>query len=292
MLMLRLFSILFLLFPISLQAQLNCKITTKNDGGTTKLCYHKNGNVSTNETWDAQKRNGTIKGFNAKGNEIFYYPLRTYAGHASVSLRYYENGQISRVHYSQAPDGGIQFDDETLKFDEEGNLIDKQSNNYPYETKTSLPKNYQEQKPSKKQYKQEEVKEASLYMDYFIVQNKTKKPLEIQIKSFPNYNYQNKSFQFQIKPNQSISFDSIASANTNIEQFIYRVMVYPYDPEISINCIIVENKKNNSKTWTWTLEGGTQQTKYPKQSYNSKSSKKSSSKSEKSKKSKSQKKKK
>lgn len=283
--MLRLLIILLLFFPIALQAQLNCTITTKKEGGTTKLCFHKNGNIATNETWDEGKRNGTIKGFNAKGQEIFYYSLRTYGGHASVSLRYYENGQVSRVHYSQAPDGGIQFDDETLKFDEEGNLTDKQSNNFPYETKTSLPKKYQEQNAPKTQYKQEEVREASLFMDYFVVQNKTKKSLEIQIKSFPNYNYQNKSFQYELKPNQSVRFDSIPSANGNIEQFIYRVKAYPIDPEIAVNCNIVENKKNNSKTWTWTIVGGTNPTYYPSQSKNSKSSKKSSSKSEKKKKS-------
>lgn len=252
--MFRLFTVLFLLFPIALQAQLNCTSTTQKDGSTTRLCFHKNGNIATNETWDEGKRNGSIKGFNAKGQEIFYYSLRTYGGHASVSLRYYENGQVSRVHYSQAPDGGIQFDDETLKFDEEGNLTNKQSNKFPYETKTSLPKKYQEQNAPKTQYKQEEVREAALHTDIFTVENQTNKKLIVHIQSIPQIQYLNKNLKLELNPKEKKQFDYIPNAGKNIEQLLYKMELLPQNEKYSIDILIQENKKLRKKNWTWIIK--------------------------------------
>lgn len=60
-------------------------------------------------------------GYNNRGKEIIHYDLRRFAGHASVYLEYYGNGQISKAEYSSAPDGGIQFWHKIHYFDEQGN---------------------------------------------------------------------------------------------------------------------------------------------------------------------------
>lgn len=182
----------------------------------------------------------------------FFYSLRTYGGHASVALRYYENGQVSRVHYSQAPDGGIQFDDETLKFDEGGRLVDKQSNYFPNETKTSLPKKYQVEKPQKK--KQEEVKEAALHTDVFTVENLTNKKITVIVQSIPNIQYMDKSFKIELKPKEKKQFDFIPSADKNIEQLLYKMELLPKNEKYRIDILIQENKKLRKKNWTWMIK--------------------------------------
>jgi hypothetical protein len=116
------FLLLFLLVQSpALFAQLNCKTAKQSDGSTVKKCFHKNGKASTIETWDKDKRHGTLKGFNKLGKELFSHSLRNYGGHASAQLTYFPNGQVKSIYYSDAPDGGIQYYNSTTQFDEGGN---------------------------------------------------------------------------------------------------------------------------------------------------------------------------
>lgn len=125
------FLLLFLLIQNpALFAQLNCKTTKQKDGSAIKKCFHKNGKVSTIETWDKDKRHGTLKGFNKSGKELFSHSLRNYGGHTSVQVTYFPNGQVKSIYYSDAPDGGIQYYNSTTRFDESGNQtsFDESSN--------------------------------------------------------------------------------------------------------------------------------------------------------------------
>lgn len=115
-----LFLLLLIQTPL-LFAQLNCKTIKYKDGSAVKKCFHKNGKVSTVETWEKDKRDGNLKGFNNQGKELFSYNLRNYGGHASAQLTWFPNGQVKSVYYSDAPDGGIQYYHSTTQFDEVGN---------------------------------------------------------------------------------------------------------------------------------------------------------------------------
>ncbi len=118
------FLLLFILVQTPLLfAQLNCKTMKQSDGSVVKKCFHKNGKVSTIETWDKDKRSGNLKGFNSKGKELFSHSLRHYGGHASVQLTWFKNGQVKSIYYSDAPDGGIQYYNSTTEFDETGNQV-------------------------------------------------------------------------------------------------------------------------------------------------------------------------
>jgi len=118
------FLLLLLLFQSpALFGQLNCKTTRQKDGSTVKKCFHKNGKVSTIESWDKDKRRGTLKGFNKSGKELFSHNLRQSGGHASAQMTYFPNGQVKSIYYSDAPDGGIQYYNSTTQFDAAGNQI-------------------------------------------------------------------------------------------------------------------------------------------------------------------------
>lgn len=94
--------------------------TLHTDTGTIVHSYHSNGKVSTTEFWDNEKRWGRMTGFDSQGKELFDYFLRRFAGHSSVYLHYYPNGQVKKAEYSSAPDGGIQFYKIIHHFDETG----------------------------------------------------------------------------------------------------------------------------------------------------------------------------
>jgi hypothetical protein len=136
-------AIYFLLFLLvqtpALFAQLDCKTVAQSDGSTVKKCYHKNGTISTIETWDKDKRFGNLKSFNNQGKELFSRGLRTIGGHASAQVTYFPNGQVKSIYYSDAPDGGIQYYNSTTQFDEVGNQLSFDEDKYPYELEILVP---------------------------------------------------------------------------------------------------------------------------------------------------------
>lgn len=106
---------------LNINAQLKCKTLIDKNKNTVKKCFHKNGCIATLESWDSIHREGSFKVFNNKKTEIAFYYLRRFGGHASVYVQYYKNGQVSKIEYSSAPDGGIQFYRTITTFDEQGN---------------------------------------------------------------------------------------------------------------------------------------------------------------------------
>jgi hypothetical protein len=111
-------------------AQLNCR-TAKDANGSTEICKHANGKKASARFWDSDKRSGFFEAFDAVGNSIAKFDLRHFAGHASVDVSYFSNGQVARLEYSSAPDGGIQFWHIIMHFDESGKLISKQDLSQP-----------------------------------------------------------------------------------------------------------------------------------------------------------------
>ena len=134
-------SILFFLclnaVSFGIYAQLNCK-KSSSELENTSTCFHKNGAKSTVESWDKQGREGKITGFDKEGKELFSYYLRSFAGHASAHLSYYANGQVSKVEYSSAPDGGIQFYQESHSFDENGTQSGFWKMDYPNDLRSPV----------------------------------------------------------------------------------------------------------------------------------------------------------
>lgn len=133
------FILLILTHSQMLFAQLNCKATHQSDGSTLKQSFHKNGKVSTIETWDKDKRFGNLKIFNNQGKELFSRGLRTIGGNASAELTYFPNGQVEKIYFSDAPDGGIQYYYSTTQFDALGNQLSFDENKYPYELEILVP---------------------------------------------------------------------------------------------------------------------------------------------------------
>lgn len=223
------FHILLVICQLSF-AQLNCKTLFGNEGDKTIKCYHKNGKLSSIEIWDKNKREGSIKCYTNTGKEIINYDLRRFAGHASVYLDYYTNGQIKKAEYSSAPDGGIQFYHTIYKFDEAGTQIDFQDFSQPdghptlfkqYDTNRYKPAVV---KPTTK--KQEVIACAIPYITTFEVINESKKKVTIQFKAQKNLWVQLKDTAITLKPKQITKVKSVILAQMFLKQ------EEAYQPEI------------------------------------------------------------
>lgn len=142
-----LFLLLFVYTPLF--AQLNCKTIKQKDGSTQKKCFHRNGQISIIETWDTDRKDGSLKIFNNQGKELCAYNLRHYGGHASALLDWFPNGQVKSVSYSDAPDGGIQYYHSTRQFDEVGNQTSFTEDSYDNKLRVPMPATADTVKPRK-----------------------------------------------------------------------------------------------------------------------------------------------
>ncbi len=178
----RLFVFLILFQSFLAAAQLKCKSTNQSDGSTIKQCFHQNGKISTLENWDKDKRFGTIKGYNNQGKELFSHSLRSIGGHASVSLTYFPNGQVEKVYFSDAPDGGIQFYNSTTRFDDKGNQTEFSETKYPHqlELEVPLPDTVKRRKPLVEINRVLDQKKGRKQIQ-IVVENKTKRKVEVSI---------------------------------------------------------------------------------------------------------------
>lgn len=205
---------LFIVFLSIIQlnfGQLNTKTKTNEDGGTTITSYHKNGKASVVEVWDKEKRWGSMKGYNNEGKELFSYDLRKFAGHASVYLSYYANGQVKKAEYSSMPDGGIQWYRYIHEFDETGNqtsYIDLSMPDGHPTTLTTYKDTTGTNKPIVEIKKPELVERSTPYITEFTLVNETKKTVTLTIKAKDNLSIQLKDTVVTLKPHQSILFNS------------------------------------------------------------------------------------
>lgn len=207
--------LLFLFFVNqALLSQYNCETISTLNGEETKSCYHKNKNISTQEIWDNDKKSGKSIGYDSLGKQLYEFNLRTFGGHASVNLSYYANGQVSLVQFSSAPDGGIQWYKEMIRFDEKGSRIEGRIDQNPNEllfpifTDTS-----KFVKPiEKKSIKQEGIACAVPYLTYYKIKNSTSKKIRVKLIPQKNRWVQLSEKNILIKSKEFATCDSIIQA--------------------------------------------------------------------------------
>lgn len=244
-------------------SQLNCKTKVVSEGSTEKSCFHSNGVVSTMETWDKDHRFGKFVGWNTEAKQLFYYSLRKVGGNASVSVRYFPNGQVKRIDFSDQPDGGIQFFSSTILFDSLGKQLNYQETKYPFEPLTSpvmIPKKEdpkQQKIPPKEEIRAEWC--AAIINNIFEIKNDTKAKVFIRVVPKPNLNYLPKGeMYFTLKPNQTFVFDSIVSAQYPINVRLYEPIIISYSRKRKYNRLFLLNETQetqNSKKWIWKVSG-------------------------------------
>lgn len=205
---------LYLLFPLTLMAQLNCKKRSEN-GQEITTCYHKNGKASTIESWDEAHRNGKVEGYTAGGTQLFSYHLRRYAGHASAHIDYHPNGQVSKVEFSDAPDGGIQYFHETRQYDETGQLTYQWKDEYP--DRLLLEPLKEEPLVQPREQQPVTVTCAVPYLTVFRLVNESRKTVTIELRALPNKWVQLSNKSVTLKPGQTLNADSLVLAQHFLE---------------------------------------------------------------------------
>ena len=73
---------------------------------------------------------GYAKAFNFKGEEIYHNHVRRFAGHATVTFKHHPNGMVKEAHYSSHPDAGIQWYKSWTTFDDQGNKLREEHQNW------------------------------------------------------------------------------------------------------------------------------------------------------------------
>jgi hypothetical protein len=205
--LLHILSLIFTVFVC--QAQMNCKNSRSQDLEFIKTCLHKNAQVSTKEIWDKDKRQGKSLAFNSKGEQLYEFYLRNFGGHASAHVSYYSNGQVSKVEYSSAPDAGIQWYRETIKFDENGKQIEKWVDQHPHEWHTE-PTFQPTVQPTK--IKENVIECAVPYLTVYKIKNTTNRKIEVKLIPQRNTTIQLNEKIIVIKSNQFAVLDSILLA--------------------------------------------------------------------------------
>jgi hypothetical protein len=253
----------FLCSFFQLNAQLNCKTKPASDGSTVKTCLHKNGKPSTTESWDKDQRFGKITGYNSVGTEIFSYGLRKIGGHASASVEYFPNGQVSKVYYSDAPDGGIQFYNSTRKFDETGIQTEFYETKYPDELEITFvesPNITTEEvplEPNKEEPKPEVIECAVVFKNYFEIQNATSSKVTIKVNALQNNSVIGKSREIVLEPSQKLVFDTVFTAQIGLSDKIYALEVTSFSKKRRNKSVkLIEPgpiETTDSRTYYWLV---------------------------------------
>jgi|GEM_PF-2040566 len=215
------FTLLLFLFSVNyvLFSQYNCKIDTSLPGEEIKFCYHKNNKISTKEIWNKDKKSGLSIGYNSMGEQLYEFHLRSFGGHASAQLTYYANGQVSKVDFSSAPDGGIQWYKEMIRFDELGAQMERRIDQYPYElTVPIFTDTLKLVKPIEKKPIKQEVIECSIpYLTYYKIKNSTSKKIEVKLIPKTNRWVQLSEKNLVINSREFVTCDSIILAQHFLE---------------------------------------------------------------------------
>lgn len=201
-------------------AQYRCQTTESADSITT-ICYHKNQKPSTIESWNAAKTWGWVRGYDASGNRIFKLGLRKVAGHATANVKYYPNGQVSKVVFRSQPDGGIQYYHTEKEFDEHGRQT--AFNDYSRPQVLHMPIHIDRlREPLKKEETEptehfvrpkETVKCAIPYVSVFYLANETRKTITLTLRPKSNTRaclpvHHN----LRVKPRTTLCVDSVVLA--------------------------------------------------------------------------------
>lgn len=153
-----------------------------------------NGKVSTIATI-VDQREGFALAFNFSGKEIYRQSIRRYAGVASVNFKHHKNGMVRVAEYSSHPDGGIQWYRSWTYFDEEGNFIREDKQDWdervtiqPHFTPNDSIRIYVPPKrtepvvqPPVKPFKQEVVECARIHQNHVEFVNHTRKSIMLLV---------------------------------------------------------------------------------------------------------------
>lgn len=187
----------------------------KDNSGTKKICLHSNGKVSSIETWDKEKREGQFKGYNTEGKVLFDFYLRRFAGHASVYPEYYKNGQISKIEYSSAPDGGIQFYRETITYTENGTVNGGWKHEYPdvLTTEPSIRIFEKKMEPKKDSMARKSPADCAVpYLSIYTLINNSRRKVTVELKAKNNLWRKRQDKTLTLKAGQKVIIDSVILA--------------------------------------------------------------------------------
>lgn len=112
-------------------SQLNQEIKETKDGWMTTT-FHENGEVASEifRTKDGfYGAQGFAKVYNDQGELIYESPISRSTLIISVTFKFYQNGAVKQINYSEHPDGGIQWYRKWIYLNEAGEIImeDQQS---------------------------------------------------------------------------------------------------------------------------------------------------------------------
>ncbi len=247
--------LIFSLLSVHCFSQLNCKSTKEKDLSTIKTCKHKNGKVSTIEKWDANKYWGSFEAFNDSGKSIIKYELRKVAGHASVQVNYHANGQISKLEYSSAPDGGIQFYHYIHHYNEKGVQTQYYNLSQPDGHPVLFVPEELKQNPVVIPVKTEKPKEcAAIALTKYTIQNHTHKQVRLILS--PNYqvNYPKRNARVVlVEPMSELEIDSILLSDKFLEmETLFTISVDSTQKDVNKRILIPNSeKKPNIVIHTW-----------------------------------------
>lgn len=251
--------LLFLFYlNITLFSQYNCKKSVGLKGEEIKSCYHKNKKISTQEIWDNGKKEGKSIGYDSAGKQLYEFYLRTFGGHASAHLSYYVNGQVSKVQFSSAPDGGIQRYNEMIRFDEKGLQLERRIEQYPHEL---MVPNFTDTgkfvKPIiEKLIKQEVVVCASPYLTYFKIKNSTSKNIRMKLIPQKNRWIQLSEKNVLIKSKEFATCDSIILAQRFLEPNEGYLVLLDMPKRKANKYLILQLEtiyENDKRTYQWII---------------------------------------
>ncbi len=238
-------------------AQLNCSTNKEKDLSVTKTCKHKNGKVSTLEKWDANLYWGSFEAFTDSGQSIIRYQLRKVAGHASVQVKYHANGQISKLEYSSAPDGGIQFYNYIHHYNEKGIQTEyynlSQPDGHPV---LFVPEELTKNKPIQPTTGTNPKTCAAIALTKYTVQNHTRKQVRLILS--PNYqlNYPKRNARvLLVDAMTELKVDSILLSDTFLDkETLFTLSLDSTQKNVSKRILITNSEKTpNNLTHTWHL---------------------------------------
>jgi hypothetical protein len=156
-----------------------------------EIKYHKNGKISTKSViFQDDIYWGYAKAYNQKGEEIYSMGTRRAGGHGTVDFYYFDNGAVSKAHYTSQPDGGIQWGDVTHYFDEMGNITNIEDNSSDMYGHPRLQITYEPQFEYKENpIKQEVVPCAEIYETEVHVINLSGKSITLNVSNIGNSEY-------------------------------------------------------------------------------------------------------
>lgn len=244
-------------FSATCGAQLNCSTSKGKDLSLTKTCKHKNGKVSTLEKWDSNSFWGSFEAFTDSGQSIIRYELRKVAGHASVQVKYHANGQISKLEYSSAPDGGLQFYHYIHHYNEKGIQTEyynlSQPDGHPVLfVPEKLTKNYPTQPTTITNPKTC----AAIALTKYTIQNHTRKHVRLILS--PNYqiHYPKRNARVVLVDAMTeLNVDSILLSDKFLErETLFTVSLDSTQTNVSKRILITSSEKiPNKLTHTWHL---------------------------------------